>query len=74
MFNRITGEEWVYIILLATLLLCIGYVLIIFHIRRKKRIVITECDLDYYEIRSGKCKHGSVHQGRIYCEKCDRKW
>jgi hypothetical protein len=28
---------------------------------------IPECDLDYYGVRGGKCKYGSVYYGRIFC-------
>jgi len=26
------------------------------------------CDYDYYDVRAGKCQHGSVHHGNIYCK------
>jgi hypothetical protein len=29
-----------------------------------------ECDLTYYEIRSGKCEYAKVYHGKIHCSKC----
>jgi hypothetical protein len=29
-----------------------------------------ECDLTYYEIRSGKCEFAKVYHGKIHCTKC----
>jgi hypothetical protein len=29
-----------------------------------------ECDLTYYEIRSGKCEFAKVYHGKIHCSKC----
>ena len=26
-----------------------------------------ECDLNYYEIRSGKCEYAKVYHGKIFC-------
>lgn len=26
------------------------------------------CDLNFYEIRDGKCRHAQVVRGKIYCE------
>lgn len=27
-----------------------------------------ECDLNYYEIRSGKCEYAKVYHGKIFCK------
>ena len=29
-----------------------------------------ECDLTYYDIRSGKCEFAKVYHGKIHCTKC----
>ena len=37
-----------------------------------KQMWSIECDLTYYEIRSGKCEYAKVYHGKIFCtnKKC----
>lgn len=33
-----------------------------------------DCDLNYYQIRAGRCPNAEVRNGRVYCKKCDRNY
>jgi hypothetical protein len=33
----------------------------------KKWAGVNECLFGYYDIRDGKCEHGEVHHGNVYC-------
>jgi hypothetical protein len=34
---------------------------------RKKWASVNECELNYYDVRDGKCEHGETHHGNVYC-------
>jgi hypothetical protein len=34
---------------------------------KKKWAGVNECELNYYDVRDGKCEHGDTYHGNVYC-------